>query len=190
MACSAVVIELPNGVFITMMPFLVAAGMSTLSTPMPARPMTFRLLAAAMTGRHLGGRADGEAVIWPMIRAACPCPCRDPAEIRPRRHCPEDGDGRRARTSEFVRNGTLGMSPSPFWEGAGSFPEGGNPVDVRFVGNGLPAAPQKDLNSLRPPSPNAAFDREGPVEPFGQRRGRRSRPWRRTRCAGPGGASR
>ena len=43
MACSAVVIELPKGVFITMTPLAVAAGMSTLSTPMPARPMTFRL---------------------------------------------------------------------------------------------------------------------------------------------------
>src|SRR5437899_2501135 len=44
-ACSAVVIELPNGVFITMMPLAVAAGMSTLSTPMPARPMTLRRFA-------------------------------------------------------------------------------------------------------------------------------------------------
>jgi hypothetical protein len=32
------VMELPKGVFITMMPWPVAAGMSTLSTPMPARP--------------------------------------------------------------------------------------------------------------------------------------------------------
>ena len=40
MACSAVVIELPKGVFITTTPAAVAAGMSTLSTPMPARPMT------------------------------------------------------------------------------------------------------------------------------------------------------
>ena len=47
MACSAVVIELPNGVFITMTPRFEAAGMSTLSTPMPARPMTLRLVAAA-----------------------------------------------------------------------------------------------------------------------------------------------
>ena len=46
-ACSAVVIELPNGVFMTMMPRDVAAGMSTLSTPMPARPMTFRCLACS-----------------------------------------------------------------------------------------------------------------------------------------------
>src|SRR5262249_2590313 len=45
-ACSAVVIELPNGVFITMTPRAVAAGMSTLSTPMPARPITFRLFAS------------------------------------------------------------------------------------------------------------------------------------------------
>ena len=45
MACSAVVIAFPNGVFITMTPFLVAALRSTLSTPIPARPMTFRLSA-------------------------------------------------------------------------------------------------------------------------------------------------
>jgi len=45
-ACSAVVIELPKGVFITTMPREVALGTSTLSTPMPARPMTFRFVAA------------------------------------------------------------------------------------------------------------------------------------------------
>ena len=49
MACSAVVMELPKGVFITMTPAAVAAGMSTLSTPMPARPITFRFLAAFST---------------------------------------------------------------------------------------------------------------------------------------------
>ena len=48
MACSAVVIELPKGVFITTIPLAEAAGMSTLSTPMPARPMTRRLVALAM----------------------------------------------------------------------------------------------------------------------------------------------
>ena len=38
--------------------------MSTLSTPMPARPMTLRLVAAAISfSVDLGGRADGEAVI-------------------------------------------------------------------------------------------------------------------------------
>jgi hypothetical protein len=42
MACSAVVIELPNGVFMTTIPRAVAAGMSTLSTPIPARPITLR----------------------------------------------------------------------------------------------------------------------------------------------------
>ena len=47
MACSAVVIELPNGVFITTTPRAVAAGMSTLSTPIPARPTTLRLVAAS-----------------------------------------------------------------------------------------------------------------------------------------------
>ncbi len=48
-ACSAVVIELPNGVFITMMPAAVAAGTSILSTPIPARPITFRFFAAFST---------------------------------------------------------------------------------------------------------------------------------------------
>ncbi len=47
MACSAVVIELPNGVFITTTPWAEAAGISTLSTPIPARPITLRLVAAA-----------------------------------------------------------------------------------------------------------------------------------------------
>ena len=63
MACSAVVIELPNGVFITMMPFAVAAGMSTLSTPMPARPITLRRSARSMSFlRDLGGGAHREPV--------------------------------------------------------------------------------------------------------------------------------
>ena len=64
MVCSAVVMELPKGVFITMMPRLVATGTSILSTPMPARPMTLR---RRRLGEHLlgdlGGGADGEAVI-------------------------------------------------------------------------------------------------------------------------------
>lgn len=47
MACSAVVTELPKGVFITITPFFEAAGISTLSTPMPARPITFRLVACS-----------------------------------------------------------------------------------------------------------------------------------------------
>ena len=49
MACSAVVMELPNGVFMTMTPLAVAALTSMLSTPMPARPITRSLLAAAST---------------------------------------------------------------------------------------------------------------------------------------------
>ncbi|MNX99751.1 hypothetical protein D3C86_1322180 [compost metagenome] len=49
MACSAVVMELPNGVFMTMIPRREAAGISTLSTPMPARPMTLRLVAASIS---------------------------------------------------------------------------------------------------------------------------------------------
>src|SRR3954466_12849355 len=77
MGCSAVLIELPNGVFMTTMPRAVAAGMSTLSTPIPARPITLRggggggRFSRAVGGgggverfcRDLGRRADGEAVI-------------------------------------------------------------------------------------------------------------------------------
>jgi hypothetical protein len=37
------------GVFMTTMPLRLAAGTSTLSTPMPARPITRRLSALAMT---------------------------------------------------------------------------------------------------------------------------------------------
>ncbi|EBA17147.1 hypothetical protein RSK20926_09257 [Roseobacter sp. SK209-2-6] len=47
MACSAVVIILPNGVFITITPRLEAASLSMLSVPMPARAMTLRLSALA-----------------------------------------------------------------------------------------------------------------------------------------------
>ena len=63
MACSAVVMELPNGVFITTMPRCVAAGTSMLSTPMPARPMTLSV-RRGLDHRlgHLGGGAHRETV--------------------------------------------------------------------------------------------------------------------------------
>ena len=41
-ACSAVVTVLPPGVFMTAIPRWLAAGMSMLSSPVPARPTTFR----------------------------------------------------------------------------------------------------------------------------------------------------
>ncbi len=47
-ACSAVVMVLPPGVFITTMPRFEAAGMSTLSSPVPARPTTFNRGEAAI----------------------------------------------------------------------------------------------------------------------------------------------
>ncbi len=49
MACSAVVMELPKGVFMTITPLAVAAFTSMLSTPMPARPTTLSRVAAAST---------------------------------------------------------------------------------------------------------------------------------------------
>jgi hypothetical protein len=42
-----VVIELPNGVFMTTMPRAEAASTSMVSTPMPARPITLRRGSAA-----------------------------------------------------------------------------------------------------------------------------------------------
>ena len=64
MACSAVVMALPFGVFITTTPRAVADLMSTLSTPMPARPTTFSRGAASSSSlRHLGRRADRQAVV-------------------------------------------------------------------------------------------------------------------------------
>ena len=47
MVCSAAVTELPCGVFITTIPRAVAASMSILSTPVPARPTTLRRPALA-----------------------------------------------------------------------------------------------------------------------------------------------
>src|SRR5712692_8410907 len=46
--CSAVVIVLPSGAFITTMPRPVAAATSMLSTPTPARPITRSFLAASI----------------------------------------------------------------------------------------------------------------------------------------------
>ena len=64
MACSAVVIALPCGVFITTTPRAVADLTSTLSTPMPARPTTFRCVRRVQQFlRHLGRGADREAVV-------------------------------------------------------------------------------------------------------------------------------
>ena len=48
---SAVEIVFPPGVFITTMPRSVAASTSTLSTPTPALPTTFRFGAASITFR-------------------------------------------------------------------------------------------------------------------------------------------
>ena len=63
-ACSAVVIELPNGVFMTMMPRAVAAGTVDIVDADAGAADHFQLLGVVEDfGRHLGGRADGEAVV-------------------------------------------------------------------------------------------------------------------------------
>ena len=71
MACSAVVIELPNGVFMTTTPRAVAAEMSTLSTPIPARPTT---LSRAARSSNLAVTLVDERIAnpsyWSMIAAS------------------------------------------------------------------------------------------------------------------------
>ena len=46
--CSAAETTFDSGAFATTIPRLVAASTSTLSTPTPARPMTFKLVARAI----------------------------------------------------------------------------------------------------------------------------------------------
>ena len=65
------VIELPKGVFITITPFREAAGMSTLSTPIPARPTTFSLVASASSlSVTLVADRMARPSYWPMISAS------------------------------------------------------------------------------------------------------------------------
>ena len=47
--CSAAAIEFDSGALATMIPRRVAASMSTLSTPVPARPITFSRSPASIT---------------------------------------------------------------------------------------------------------------------------------------------
>ncbi len=47
--CSAAATMFDSGALATMMPRLVAAGTSTLSTPIPARPITFSRSARSIT---------------------------------------------------------------------------------------------------------------------------------------------
>ena len=64
--CSAAATVLLSGALATMTPRLVAASMSMLSTPMPARPMALRFSARSMTSAvTLRGAADDEAVVIP-----------------------------------------------------------------------------------------------------------------------------
>ena len=62
--CSAAETTFDSGAFATTMPRRVAASTSTLSTPTPARPITFRLRRRAISvGRHLRRRADDQRVV-------------------------------------------------------------------------------------------------------------------------------
>ena len=58
MVCSAVVRMFDCGAFTTITPWVVAASVSTLSSPMPARPDHHEVLAG---GQHLGGDGRGRA---------------------------------------------------------------------------------------------------------------------------------
>ena len=88
-ACSAVVIELPNGVFMTMMPLRRRGRMSTLSTPMPARPTTFSLVAAAISfAVTLVAERIAIPSYRPMMASSFSLSVRHPADSRRRRRDP------------------------------------------------------------------------------------------------------
>ena len=75
-AYSAVATVLPSGVFMTAMPLALAASRSTLSTPTPARAITFSLVAAAMSaasGTSLRASAWMVVTNWEPMR---PIPIR------------------------------------------------------------------------------------------------------------------
>ena len=85
---SAVVTVLPPGVFITTVPCCVAASMSTLSTPTPARPTTRNFGAASMTLRGDFGfgtddQRDGVGHHRKQFRLRQPFGQHDDLEFRP-----------------------------------------------------------------------------------------------------------
>ena len=183
MACSAVVIELPNGVFMTTTPFEDATGMSTLSTPMPARPITLSFSAfsstsavtlvaermarpsySPMTDFSFSGslpRSGWKSTSTPLSRKICTAASESLSEIR-----------------------TLGMSLVSLHErrrrraaaGAGMSAHGIRGGRPRRDGRGRAGQRLRGRPSRwRTPSRARASARGCP----------RSRPWRRTRCAGP-----
>ena len=83
-ASSAVETRLPPGEFMTITPRRVAASRSTLSTPTPGRPITFRFLAASSTSAVIWlplrtGSRGREPRSSPARPAAGPSGCRRPA---------------------------------------------------------------------------------------------------------------
>ena len=66
--CSAAAIEFDSGAFATITPRLVAASMSTLSTPVPARPITFSRSARSIRA--------GVILVAERIRIASKSPIR------------------------------------------------------------------------------------------------------------------
>ena len=114
MACSAVVIELPCGVFITITPRAVADFRSTLSTPMPARPITFRLVATSSNSRvTLVADRIASPSYPPMI-------ARSSAGVRPGLTSTSTPRLRKMSTASveslsLMRTFTIGATPRPCW---------------------------------------------------------------------------
>ncbi len=130
-ACSAVVIMLPNGVFITITPFFDDASLSTLSVPMPARPTTLRLVAASrMVGVTLVAERIARPSYWPMISASfslsLPTSGRKSTSMpRSRKICTAVSDS----LSDTSTLGAMFLGPSNIW-GAGGRAEGRAHINV------------------------------------------------------------
>ena len=113
MACSAVVIALPKGVFITTTPRAVALVTSTLSTPMPARPTTFSRGAACSTSRvTLVAERTAKPSYSPMM-------ARSSAGVRPVLTSASMPRSRKIATAaglslSEIRTRGMGLTPLPF----------------------------------------------------------------------------
>ncbi len=193
MACSAVVMELPKGVFITMTPARLAAGMSTLSTPMPARPITLRFLAAARTFSvtFVAERMARPSTSFTASRSASLSLPRFGSKRtstpRSRKICTAASDSAsEMRTTGLVLAAVeLAVLATVCCMGdilrAAAV---GRAASVRSMGKG--GAAGAALNLLRGGGDRLVGRGEGPVEPRGRApRDRRSRRCRRPRCAGP-----
>ena len=108
--CSAAVLVLPSGVFMTTTPAFVALATSMLSTPMPARPTTFRRLAEPF---EIAGLRLPNRIVMPAMGTGLPehdGTCND-ATIAYYRRRAEGGVGMITLEASLVSPDAYGVGP-------------------------------------------------------------------------------